>query len=623
MSVAKLPPIHQPSKLSKEIVYGPEESSPLSPSSPSLGSSSSSSSVTLSDSGRMSQFLSASPPVSHPNPVRPPLMARDTSTGITSRLSNAMESSIGKAAAADFLQPPVRPGMLRYQSMPAISTLSPTRQHFRLPNSEPRQVKETLDASRYQEDDSGKTRINQYELLEDIGRGSLSSVQVGIDKDTGTKYAIKKFSKSQLRKMRRNEFIHKRKMMKGGRSRNASELQNEWSQNSSPIELIRREVAIMKKLDHPNIVNLIEVLDDPYGDELYMILDWCSKGVIGTTDLQPGSPAGGKLHTRSVYTDEQCRLFFRDMILGIEYLHSQGIVHRDIKAENVLVSDDDVVKIVDFGVSEMFDKNQDNDIYLTNHAGSPAYMAPELVQLMIKRPSPRSHTRSKSDEFEVDSRQHISGKATDIWSMGVVLYFIRFGFMPFNADSISELCDQILHQELRFPDDASPELQSLLSRILEKDPSKRLTMKQVREDPWVTKQGEDDLLSEEENCAVDITPVTEDDLQKAIELIEGVINPNEAAERLRKLHGWRGSLSPSTRSSRAVSPAGRVSSEHELSPPLAALDPTGGHVEGASFLKLARALDEIITNHNSSPSPPARSVSPVSMIPHVALNGSP
>ena len=123
----------------------------------------------------------------------------------------------------------------------------------------------------------------------------------------------------------------------------------------------------MKKLNHNNLVNLIEVLDDPQEDSLYMVLEMCKKGVAMHVGLEERA---------APYDDETCRCWFRDMILGIEYLHAQGIIHRDIKPDNCLITDDDVLKIVDFGVSEMFEKQ--SEMATAKSAGSPAFMPPEL-----------------------------------------------------------------------------------------------------------------------------------------------------------------------------------------------------------------------------------------------------
>ena len=143
----------------------------------------------------------------------------------------------------------------------------------------------------------------------------------------------------------------------------------------------------MKKLNHDNLVSLFEVLDDPTEDSLYMVLEMCKKGVIMRV---------GMSEVADPYAPENCRYWFRDLVLGIEYLHAQGVAHRDIKPDNLLLTHDDVLKIVDFGVSEMFEKH--SDMTTNKSAGSPAFLPPELC---TSQPG------------------GISGKAADVWSMGM------------------------------------------------------------------------------------------------------------------------------------------------------------------------------------------------------------
>jgi calcium/calmodulin-dependent protein kinase kinase 2 len=214
------------------------------------------------------------------------------------------------------------------------------------------------------------------------------------------------------------------------------------------IELIKEEVAIMKKLDHPNLVSLIEVLDDPSEDSLYMVMEMCKKGVVMKVGLdQRADP----------YPEDACRYWFRDLILGIEYLHAQGVVHRDIKPDNCLITDDDVLKIVDFGVSEMFEK--DSEMTTAKSAGSPAFLPPELC------------TAKHGD---------VSGKAADIWSMGATLYCLRYGHIPFEKSGIFEMYESIKTETPDMSSETNTDFQDMMTKVLEKDPSKRIKMRELR-----------------------------------------------------------------------------------------------------------------------------------------------
>ncbi|GAB7343701.1 hypothetical protein MBLNU457_1684t1 [Dothideomycetes sp. NU457] len=389
----------------------------------------------------------------------------------------------------------VRPPAVTHVSTPAYH--SPLRHHRRA-SSRTKHVKETLNAhSHYgssSDDGTATFQVNQYNIKQEIGRGSFGSVHLAVDQ-FGTEFAIKEFSKSRLRKRAQSNLLRRPRRTPSSHltaesggfnsplSRVTSEDRAKGSTNNS-LELIKEEIAIMKKLNHNNLVNLIEVLDDPEEDSLYMVLEMCKKGVVMKVGLE---------ETADPYDDETCRCWFRDMILGIEYLHAQGIIHRDLKPDNCLITDDDVLKIVDFGVSEMFEK--DSEMHTSKSAGSPAFMPPELC---------------------VAKHGQVSGKAADIWSMGVTLYCLKFGKIPFEKGSMLELYDSIRADEFDLPGKQDPNLVDLMRQILEKNPEKRITMKQLREHPWVTKNGEDPLLSEQENCADIVEPPTEEEKEQAI-----------------------------------------------------------------------------------------------------------
>lgn len=398
---------------------------------------------------------------------------------------------------------------------------------------------------------------------------------------------MKEYSKSSLRKHLRTELLSQRRAAmrrpaKDGCSgprrpppRGAPRVNASSEVDESSLGLIRREFAIAKKLDHPNIVTLEEVLDSPNGDSLYLILEWCAKGPLkpSITDHPELSHAmdvdkseeedededeDRPIVPTSTLSEEQCRLYFRDMILGIEYLHSQGVIHRDIKAENLLLDEDDVLKIADFGVSELFNEQEGEKDIVTKTAGSPAYMAPELAVISNGTLMDLAVTKDIPTNM-------LSGRSADIWSMGVTLYYMIFGILPFRADNVMDLFTKIVIDDVDYlidPDQLDPDLIDLFNRILCKSPQKRITMDELRQHPWVTLQDHDPLLSKEENIASSITPVTEEDLLSAIERIQGLglgFEPEQAVAKLRRLHGWRGQT-PSKRDSMTSSSTTTVNS---------------------------------------------------------------
>ncbi|KAF1933664.1 calmodulin dependent protein kinase [Didymella exigua CBS 183.55] len=402
----------------------------------------------------------------------------------TSRPTLDVPAAAAAAAAAD-----ARPAPVKYMSTPAYQ--SPLRHHRRAASST-RRVKETLNArseySNSEDDGTAQHRINQYLIKQEIGRGSFGAVHLAVDQ-YGQEYAVKEFSKSRLRKRAQSNLLrrpsNRRRALPAGIGFNSPLHRHSSTEGeNNAFELIKEEIAIMKKLNHPNLVSLIEVLDDPEEDSLYMVMEMCKKGVVMQVGLEERADP---------YSEEQCRCWLRDMILGLEYLHAQGIIHRDIKPDNCLITEDDVLKIVDFGVSEMFDK--DGEMRTAKSAGSPAFMPPELC---------------------VAKHGHVSGRAADIWSMGCTLYCLRFGRIPFEKHGMIELYQAIRMDEVEFDSDCNEDLKDLLRRLLEKDPKKRINIEQLREHPWVTRNGADPLLSKSENVAIIIAPPTDEEVNAAI-----------------------------------------------------------------------------------------------------------
>ena len=158
-----------------------------------------------------------------------------------------------------------------------------------------------------------------------------------------------------------------------------------------------------------------------------------------------------------------------------------------------MINEDDVLKIVDFGVSEMFEKQ--SDMTTAKSAGSPAFMPPELC---------------------VAKHGNVSGRAADIWSMGVTLYCLRYGRIPFEKTHLLDMYEAIRTDGFTLPEEQNPGFEDLMRRMLQKDPERRIKMEDIRTHPWVTKNGEDPLLSKEENCADMVDTPTEEEMNRAI-----------------------------------------------------------------------------------------------------------
>lgn len=307
-------------------------------------------------------------------------------------------------------------------------------------------VKESKKVSLGYDPVSRKKVLNSYEIIRELGRGEHGKVKLAKHLDTGELVAIK---------------IVDRKAPK-----------RSFKPQSSHEEKIRREIAIMKKINHPNVVQLKEVMDDENSRKIYLVLEYLENGEV-KWQKSPGVP---------MMSLEESMRVFRDVVLGLEYLHYQGIIHRDIKPANLLIARDGAVKISDFGVSfaSSLRTGETDDYDLAKTAGTPAFLAPELCQPL--------------HDLEGDNHPKITYKI-DIWALGVTLYCFLFGKLPFWANNEFELFDVICHDELKmphvFPSDFTPEdkgnVRNFLSKILDKNPSRRLTIREIKQHPLTLK----------------------------------------------------------------------------------------------------------------------------------------
>nr|Q9Y898.1 RecName: Full=Calcium/calmodulin-dependent protein kinase kinase cmkC; AltName: Full=CaMK kinase C; Short=CaMKK C; AltName: Full=CaMKK alpha/beta homolog [Aspergillus nidulans]AAD38851.1 calcium/calmodulin dependent protein kinase C [Aspergillus nidulans] len=432
-------------------------------------------------------------------------------------------------------EPYPRPSPARYASTPSFE--SPQRHHRRNPIAR-RPVKETLNArSEYtlsQDDGTADDRINQYVIKQEIGRGSFGAVHVAVDQ-YGNEYAVKEFSKARLRKRAKSQLLRQSRGPK--RSSRWPKLPfsspgtGTWRRRDEKCSLFyQRRNCHYEEVTPQQSSILDRGTGRPDPRFSYMVMEMCKKGVVMKVTLEERADP---------YDDERCRCWFRDLILGIEYLHAQGIVHRDIKPDNCLITNDDVLKVVDFGVSEMFVLN--SDMFTAKSAGSPAFLPPELC---------------------VVKHGDVSGKAADIWSMGVTLYCLRYGKLPFEEHSIIELYDAIKNRPIVCDGETDEVFKDLMLRILEKDPAKRIQMDELREHPWVTKNGMDPLLPKSENTAEIVDLPTEEEMFSAITKNFGhVLAVMKAAKKFKSLQG------PTRASTPIQSILGQEYETHFVEPP--------------------------------------------------------
>uniref|UniRef100_A0A9J2PM35 calcium/calmodulin-dependent protein kinase n=1 Tax=Ascaris lumbricoides TaxID=6252 RepID=A0A9J2PM35_ASCLU len=317
-------------------------------------------------------------------------------------------------------------------------------------------------------------QLNQYRLMEEIGQGSYGIVKLAYNEMDKNLYALKVLDKMKLVK---NFACFRQPPVRRNRK-------NISAPHRDPLQLVQREIAILKKLNHPNVVKLVEVLDDPNDNYLYMVFELVERGSI--LEIPTDKPLEEGLAWK----------YFRDTLQGLEYLHFQKIVHRDIKPSNLLLSETGHVKIADFGVSCEF---EGIDAFLTGTAGTPAFMAPEALA--------------------EDSSYFYSGRAQDIWSLGITLYAFVFGHVPFWDNYIIALHKKIKTDPVVFPEKPtiSSSLRSLILGLLQKDPGLRILLPEIKVHDWVTKGGRYPMPSESENCH--LVTVTEEEIENCVRVI--------------------------------------------------------------------------------------------------------
>lgn len=272
--------------------------------------------------------------------------------------------------------------------------------------------------------------VGRYILGDTIGSGSYAEVRECVDTQTLQRCAVKIVDKHYLSRQAPNA------------------LRNQL-----------QEIRLLRRLKCENIISMKECLFKR--TKIYIFLEHCSFVLNDLLDEQPE----GRLCV------QLCKNLFKQLIAGLDYLHSLGIVHRDIKPQNLLIANCGTLKIIDFGVSQTLSLWSQNDL-CSNYEGSPLFQAPEVVS--------GCHT-------------DYAGFKVDIWSSGVTLYLMLFGRYPFDDEALLGLYDKILSQELSFPlDKVKIEQQTvaidLLSSMLEKESSKRTSIEDIQKHPWLNWQ---------------------------------------------------------------------------------------------------------------------------------------
>ncbi|XP_016144825.1 calcium/calmodulin-dependent protein kinase kinase 1-like [Sinocyclocheilus grahami] len=321
-------------------------------------------------------------------------------------------------------------------------------------------------------------QLNQYKLKSEIGKGSYGVVKLAYNEDDDKYYAMKVVSKKKLMKQ---YGFPRRPPPRGPKA-----AQGEQPKVLGPLERVYQEIAILKKLDHLNIVKLVEVLDDPAEDSLHMVFELMQKGPV--MEVPSDSP----------FSEDQARCYFRDIVLGIEYLLYQLTYNK--------------------------------------------------VSLLVTSPV-----------MEVPSDSPFSeDQALDVWAMGVTLYCFVYGKCPFIDEYILALHNKIKSKPVEFSETPaiSEGLKNLVSRMLDKNPDTRITIPEIKVDPWVTKDGTDHLPLEEEHCT--IVEVTEEEVQNSVKFVPSLSAVILVKAMLRKRSFGNPFECPSRREERSMSAPGSL-----------------------------------------------------------------
>jgi MAP/microtubule affinity-regulating kinase len=260
------------------------------------------------------------------------------------------------------------------------------------------------------------SKISNYEFGDEIGRGAFGTVRLGIHTETGEKVAIKIYEKSSL--------------ITPNRKKN-----------------IQREIKILNKLFHPNIVRLLTTVET--SSSYNLVLEYIS-----------GCSLKDYLASRSSKRiDESQAISIMSQLLNcLDFMHGKGVCHRDLKLENILIDESHTVKLIDFGFSTYISTNKKVQLY----CGTFYYMAPEVLL--------------NKESF---------GPPIDIWACGVLLYVLITGTFPFKGKTKQEVYSKMLNKTILLPSHLSSDVKDLISSIFDVDPENRPTAGQVLSGPWI------------------------------------------------------------------------------------------------------------------------------------------
>ncbi|MCD7467473.1 CBL-interacting serine/threonine-protein kinase 4 [Datura stramonium] len=266
---------------------------------------------------------------------------------------------------------------------------------------------------------TGTIILGKYQLGRLLGRGSFAKVYHGRCLDDNTSIAIKVIDKKST------------------------------IADASMEPRILREISAMCRLNHPNIIKLNEVLATK--SKIYLVMEIATGGDLYT-----------KLNHRGRFSDSTARFYFHKLVSALHFCHQNGVTHRDIKPQNILLDQNNNLKISDFGLSALPEQLQNGLLHTA--CGTPAYTAPEVAY-----------------------RKGYDGEKADSWSCGVILFAFLSGFLPFDDSNLSNMYRAIHRRQFQFPDWVSKSARSIINKLLDPNPSTRLSIEQLMKLPWFKK----------------------------------------------------------------------------------------------------------------------------------------
>ena len=256
--------------------------------------------------------------------------------------------------------------------------------------------------------------LKNFEFLSFIGEGAFGVVKLAQDKETKEKVAIK--------------ILEKKKIL-----------------NKEDQIRVKREIEILKKTNHLNVIKAKKIFND--SENIYILMEYCEKGELFEHIVDEVCLEG-----------KEAAYYFYQLINGLESLHKNGIVHRDLKPENLLINKNNILKIIDFGLSNY------NNKLLSTLCGSPCYASPEMLY-----------------------GKKYDGILVDIWSTGIVLYAMLCGSVPFDNEDHDKLYKKIMKGKIAYPENLEKDSIDLLKKILVVNPRGRISIKDIKKHPFYQK----------------------------------------------------------------------------------------------------------------------------------------